>query len=110
MSKTIRLTASFFLVLISASALAQSGVVDSTKNANQLAVQHWYQGNQSAQPSGGFPPTVAPSFPTGNSPIALAFDGANMWAVNFGDNTVTKFRGKDGSVLGTFAVGTNPWG
>jgi hypothetical protein len=102
MFKTIRLAVLFCLALISTSALAQSGVVDSTKNANQLAVQHWYQGNQSAQQS-VFPglTIAAPSFPTGNGPLALAFDGANMWTVNFGDNTVTKFRAKDASVLGT---------
>src|SRR5215831_15317696 len=106
MSKITHLAVSFCLVLISTSALAQSGVVDSTKNPNQLAVRHWYQANQSAQQS-GLP--TAPSFPTGKGPIALAFDGANMWTVNFSDNTVTKLRAKDGSLLGTFAVGTNPW-
>ena len=90
MSKIIRLTFSFCLVLISTSALAQSGVVDSTQNPNQLAVLHWYTANQTT------------SFTTGKTPIACAFDGASMWVVNFGDNTVSKLRANDGAVLGTF--------
>src|SRR5215472_7354912 len=97
MFKTIRLTVSFCLVLISTSVLAQSGVVDSTQNPNQLAVLHWFGANQTT------------SFTTGTTPIAFAFDGASMWVVNFGANTVSKLRANDGSVLGTFAVGHNPW-
>lgn len=97
MSKTIRLAVSFCLVLISASALGQSGVVDSTQNPSQLAVLHWYAANATT------------SFTTGKTPIACAFDGASMWVVNFGDNTVSKLRANDGAVLGTFAVGKNPW-
>src|SRR5215471_5767209 len=97
MSKTIRLAVSFCLVLISASALAQSGVVDSTQNPNQLALLHWYQAN------------ATNSFSAGKTPISFAFDGASMWVVNFGDNTISKLRANDGSVEGTFPVGKNPW-
>src|SRR5215470_2526185 len=92
MSKIIRLAVSFCLVLISTSALAQSGVVDSTQNPNQLGLLHWYQANQTT------------SFTTSTTPIAFAFDGANMWVVNFGANTVSKLRASDGVVLGTFSV------
>src|SRR5215831_315549 len=97
MSKTICLTVLSCLVLISTSALAQSGVVDSTQNPNQLAALHWYSANQTI------------SFTTGKTPIAFAFDGFSMWVVNFGDNTVSKLQANDGAVLGTFAVGKNPW-
>src|SRR5215831_13477997 len=97
MSRTNRIIVSFCLVLISTSALAQSGVVDSTQNANQLAILHWYTANQTT------------SFTTGKTPIAFVYDGASMWVVNFGDNTVSKMRATDGAVLGTFAVGKSPW-
>ncbi len=33
-----------------------------------------------------------------------------MWVANYGSNKVTKLRASDGTVLGTFAVGANPWG
>jgi DNA-binding beta-propeller fold protein YncE len=40
----------------------------------------------------------------------MAFDGVNIWISNFASNTVTKLRAKDGTMLGTFAVGSNPVG
>ena len=40
----------------------------------------------------------------------VAFDGANIWVTNEGDNTVTKLRGADGANLGTFPVGHYPRG
>jgi hypothetical protein len=42
-----------------------------------------------------------------SAPTGLAFDGTNMWVSLFGDNTVSKM-GLDGSVLGTFSVGSHP--
>ena len=30
-------------------------------------------------------------FPTGPTPTEMAFDGANVWVVNSGSNTVSKF-------------------
>jgi DNA-binding beta-propeller fold protein YncE len=33
-----------------------------------------------------------------------------MWVANQGSNNVTKLRANDGTVLGTFAVGTDPIG
>ena len=50
------------------------------------------------------------SFPVGNQPIGLAFDGANIWSANYGANTVTKVRANDGQVLGTFKAGIQPFG
>ncbi|HWZ84211.1 MAG TPA: hypothetical protein VNW47_16405 [Terriglobales bacterium] len=44
----------------------------------------------------------------GVNPVAMAYDGANLWVVNQDSNTVTKVRGWDATVLGTFAVGTSP--
>jgi hypothetical protein len=42
-----------------------------------------------------------------SAPTGLAFDGTSMWVSLYGDNTVTKM-GLDGSVLGTFSVGSHP--
>jgi DNA-binding beta-propeller fold protein YncE len=46
----------------------------------------------------------------GLNPIGVAFDGANIWVTNNGNNNVNKLRPSDGTVLGTFAVGTGPFG
>jgi len=51
---------------------------------------------------------VVQKFRAGNGPIGLAFDGANIWAVNQNDRTVTKLRASDGTNLGTFGVGQTP--
>src|SRR4051794_36231844 len=64
--------------------------------------------------------TTIQTFPVGDQPEALAFDGANVWVTNALDNTVTKLRASDGAPQGTFAVvgsfpqwitfdGTNVW-
>ena len=53
-------------------------------------------------------PDLIQSFPVGHTPTFLAFDGANIWATNFSDNTVTKLRTSDGGNLGTFAVRLGP--
>jgi DNA-binding beta-propeller fold protein YncE len=45
------------------------------------------------------------NFTVGNSPIAAAFDGVNVWVVNGGNNNVMKLRVSDGTLLGTFSVG-----
>src|SRR5947208_7500891 len=50
------------------------------------------------------------TFPVGNLPVGLAFDGENMWVANFNDNTITKLRASDGMSLGTFPVGQSPTG
>ena len=42
-----------------------------------------------------------------SAPSGLAFDGTSMWISAFGDNTVVKMA-LDGSVLGTYSVGSGP--
>jgi hypothetical protein len=37
--------------------------------------------------------------------VGEAFDGANIWVANLFDNTMTKLRAWDGTILGTFAWG-----
>lgn len=50
------------------------------------------------------------TFAVGGSPVAVAFDGTNIWAANSGSNNITKLRGSDGVVLATIAVGNGPAG
>jgi len=56
-----------------------------------------------------YPANLTTSFKVGEQPYGLAFDGANMWVSNNGDNTVTKLRASDGKKLGEFAVGQVPF-
>ena len=87
MSKAICLTLLASLAL--ASALAQNGVANSTKNPQQIAILHWYPAN------------LTTSFPVGSA-SGVAFDGANIWVTNANNSTVTKLRPSDGAVLGVF--------
>ena len=47
-----------------------------------------------------FPPYTGLTYAT-TRPLALAFDGANIWAANNDTSTVSKIRTSDGTVLGT---------
>lgn len=44
------------------------------------------------------------------APIGIAFDGANMWVANSGDNSVSKLRARDGKLLGTFSAPGGAYG
>jgi uncharacterized protein (TIGR03437 family) len=48
------------------------------------------------------------NFPVGTHPVALAFDGTNIWVANNGSGSVTKLRASDGTILGTFSAGVSP--
>jgi hypothetical protein len=95
MSKAIRLTllASLALAWMSVSAFAQSGVVNSTKNPEQIAILHWYPAN------------LAATF-SGFQPNGVLFDGANLWITSYrnASGTLVKMRASDGAVLGTFPL------
>ena len=52
--------------------------------------------------------TTIQTFPVGDQPDALTFDGANVWVANSLDDTVTKLRASDGAPQGIFAVGDFP--
>jgi hypothetical protein len=45
---------------------------------------------------------------TDSNPVALAFDGANIWSINQSANDVTKIQASTVHVLGNYAVGTSP--
>src|SRR5215469_8371454 len=68
-------------------------------NYEKIALLKWYPAIQTGN-----------TFAIGNSPIGIAYDGANMWTANSRDSSVTKLRGADGAKLGTFAVGQGPVG
>ena len=59
-------------------------------------------------PVGNFACAIVGTFAVGASPCALAHDGANIWVVNQGGNSVTKLRSSDGTKLATIAVGYSP--
>ena len=69
------------------------------RNARQIATLGWYEAN-----------TSFPTTPVGIYPLALVFDGANIWVANIIGNNITKLRASDGAALGIFPVGTNPAG
>jgi hypothetical protein len=58
-----------------------------------IAQLRWYSAN------------LVTAFPTGTGPVGAAFDGANIWVANYGDNTVTELRCSDGSNQGTYSAG-----
>jgi hypothetical protein len=67
-------------------------------NPNQVAILRWYQANQTAY----FNLQFFPSY--------VAFDGANIWVSGSGFDgypALLKLRPSDGTVLGTFAVGSS---
>jgi len=49
------------------------------------------------------------TYPTA-SPLALAFDGTNIWVANTLSTTVTELSASTGAVVGTYTVGTSPFG
>src|SRR5262249_7498402 len=52
------------------------GVTSSTDNPLQLALLHWYNAN------------LTTHFSVGAGPVAVAFDGANIWVANVDTNNV----------------------
>ena len=68
----------------------------SNQNLQQIAQPHWYDANQ-----------TFPTITLGNIPQGMAFDGTNIWVANQLSNNVTKIRANDGSVVGTYSVGSN---
>jgi DNA-binding beta-propeller fold protein YncE len=50
------------------------------------------------------------TYAVGMGPRSLAFDGGFVWVTNFVEDTVTKLRARDGSLVGTYPVGDGPRG
>ena len=51
---------------------------------------------------------IIENFPAGNGPLGMAYDGANIWAVDYDGASVTKLRASDGVVLDTIPLGGIP--
>jgi YVTN family beta-propeller protein len=97
----LAITATFlFTVLLFEPRLgnAQSGVVSSTLNGQQIGLLHWYQVGTAAQ------------FAVGKGPVALAFDGAHISVANTNGNTLSKLDASTGSTISTVATGFTPDG
>ncbi len=58
---------------------ASAFILNSLPNPNQLALLRWYEAAHADT-----------SFTVGNAPWGVAFDGANIWVANWGDDTVSK--------------------
>ena len=49
------------------------------------------------------------TYVVGTTPIAVAFEGTNIWVANYASsNTVTKLNASTGTVVGTYGVGSFP--
>jgi hypothetical protein len=48
------------------------------------------------------------TFSVGQGPIAVAFDGSNIWTANFYAASVTELQASTGAVIGTYGVGQEP--
>jgi plastocyanin len=46
--------------------------------------------------------TVLETYPVGDSPIGICFDGVNIWVTNSRSNNISKLRASDGKLLGTY--------
>ncbi|MGD2178352.1 MAG: hypothetical protein PVG71_11075, partial [Anaerolineae bacterium] len=68
-------------------------------NPKQIALLRWYPAIQTSI-----------DFTVGISPTAIAFDGANMWVTNCGDDTVSVLQASDGTHIVTPTVGACPGG
>jgi len=51
---------------------------------------------------------VLGTFPVGNGPEEIAFDGNNIWVPMESDNTVWRLRAEDGGFRGQLRVGHSP--
>jgi len=104
-----------FIARYGASNSQLQAVLNLNGNSPVLAsdgVDVWAAGNDTGTVTRGNPATNSGStFNVGSgaqsAPSGLAFDGTNMWVSLFGDNSVTKLA-LDGSVLGTYSVGSHP--
>jgi DNA-binding beta-propeller fold protein YncE len=49
------------------------------------------------------------TFAVGDGAAGMVFDGANLWVVNNGDNTVMKVSPGSGGILATYKTGGGPF-
>ncbi|MGD1995017.1 MAG: YncE family protein, partial [Anaerolineae bacterium] len=68
-------------------------------NPMQIALLRWYPAIQTSI-----------DFNVGFGPAGIAFDGANIWVTNYGDDTVSVLRANNGAHIMTPTVGARPAG
>ncbi len=56
----------------------------------------------------GLDGSVIASYPVGNGPVALAYDGASLWVANQSDSAVVALSLEDGAIQATYAVPGRP--
>lgn len=66
-------------------------------NPFQVAILRWYEANESGW-----------SAPTGLRPSSVAFDGFDLWVVNYDSGTAAKHQPSDGTTYGSVPVGNGP--
>ncbi len=49
------------------------------------------------------------TYPVGEAPVGIAFDGVNIWVTNSGDNSVSELLASTGATIGTYPVGSIPY-
>ena len=78
--------------------LADARYARISPTTQQIALLKWYTAISGTQAD----------FGVGVNPHGIAFDGANMWVVNYGSNSVSVLRASDGFHVMTPTVGTGP--
>ncbi|MGH9340594.1 MAG: hypothetical protein ACRD1R_13625 [Acidobacteriota bacterium] len=81
MERTLRLgLTSLVLILPVAEGSVEAAPPGVGLNPLRVALLRWYEAIE----------TLATDFEVGAGPVGVAFDGANIWVVNFGSGTVSK--------------------
>jgi hypothetical protein len=80
--------------------LADARYARISPTTQQIALLKWYNAVSTTQSN----------FAVGSTPLAVAFDGANMWVVNLLGNSVSVLRASDGFHVMTPTVGQFPAG
>jgi hypothetical protein len=101
-STTLKLAIVFAMVISMAlSAMAQEEVVGGPSstyyNPMQIALKSWYVANEAIDFSNIY--DSAGTAHALSQPTSMAFDGANLWISNAGNNTIMKIRASDGQFV-----------
>jgi hypothetical protein len=74
------------------------GNAGDTISPRQIATLRWYEAISTSNPY---------ALVVGDSPRMAAFDGDYIWVTNANDNSVTKIRASDGSIINTHSIGAS---
>ena len=82
--------------------------VDLTFPAAGQHIRHGPLDHGAAEPGGGRDQPRIGEYLVGARPVALAFDGTNIWVACYHDGTVVKLRASDGALRAVYNVGGYP--